>query len=553
MTDPNLRADRPNFAFYYAGDAYSTATKIMGRQSAGKALMKGVARRWPNSELHGFGSHRRDGTAMLNQLQTDGFRGTLRWRQSPGDGALEQLGAVYYPAPIVADLAHARNTRGPGSYSLFGITHTLSSAAAMDSVSTLVLPPFKPWDALICTSQVALSVVTRLQTEAKDWFSAHTGATRFNAVALPVIPLGVDAPAFTRTPAQITRARDALGLASDEVAFLFAGRLAFHGKANPAIFYSAVEAAAAETGQRIVCIEAGVFPNDEIANAFAQARESLAPSVRFLTVDGASGQAYDDAWKAPDVFVSLSDNVQETFGLTPLEAMAAGIPVLVSDWNGYKDTVRDGVDGYRIPVVMPAAGDGADLALRHALEIDSYDMYIGRLSMAAAIDPVALTRRVVDLTRDASLRAAMGAAGRARALVEFDWPHILDRYVELAHMLSKSRPAVGRPEAWPARPDPFTLFANYPTHALNDRWSVHADIGRRSALDDYMSLQVSKYVLDDTVLPSVLIVEMFTIAARGDHSVASLLDACGGSRVMRVRALMWLLKLGLIRVDAGGL
>jgi len=27
-----------NFAIYYAGDAYSTARKIMGRQSAGKPL-----------------------------------------------------------------------------------------------------------------------------------------------------------------------------------------------------------------------------------------------------------------------------------------------------------------------------------------------------------------------------------------------------------------------------------------------------------------------------------------------------------------------------------
>ena len=30
----------PSFAIYYAGDAYSTANKIMGRRSAGKAFMR---------------------------------------------------------------------------------------------------------------------------------------------------------------------------------------------------------------------------------------------------------------------------------------------------------------------------------------------------------------------------------------------------------------------------------------------------------------------------------------------------------------------------------
>ena len=47
--------------------------------------------------------------------------------------------------------------------------------------------------------------------------------------------------------------------------------------------------------------------------------------------------------------MSLSDNFQETFGLTPLEGMASGLPVIVSDWNGYKSTVRNNIDGFKIP------------------------------------------------------------------------------------------------------------------------------------------------------------------------------------------------------------
>jgi hypothetical protein len=63
------------------------------------------------------------------------------------------------------DFAHARNASNPAAFSLMGITHTLSSAGVMDQVASLLLPPFKPWDAMICTSQVAQQFATQLQAE----------------------------------------------------------------------------------------------------------------------------------------------------------------------------------------------------------------------------------------------------------------------------------------------------------------------------------------------------------------------------------------------------
>ena len=34
--------------------------------------------------------------------------------------------------------------------------------------------------------------------------------------------------------------------------------------------------------------------------------------------------------------------------------MAAGVPVVVSDWDGYRYTVNDGVEGFRVPTLSPA-------------------------------------------------------------------------------------------------------------------------------------------------------------------------------------------------------
>lgn len=539
-----------NFALFSAGDAYSTERKIMGRQSAGKAMINGVARRWPAETLHAFGYDRAAGEALARQLGDDGFTGTLRWRQGPGDAALDALGAVYYPAPITPALAHARNTRGPASYSLFGVTHTLSSAGAMDQVAALVLPPFKPWDALICTSAAARTVVQRLQDEMRDWFSRETGASRFNLIQTPVIPLGIDAPAFARSPAQIASARAALGLASGDTAFLFAGRLSFHAKANPSALYQGLQRATGRTGP-LVCIEAGVFPNAGMAAAFAAARAQLAPDVRFIAVDGTDEARYRQAWQAADVFASLSDNIQETFGLTPLEAMAAGQPVLVSDWNGYRDTVRDGIDGYRIPATLPMAGAGRDLALRHALGEDSYDYFIGRVSMSTAIDIATLADRIEALALDPGLRIRLGEAGAKRAREQFDWPVILDRYVELVRGLGDIRQSAGRlpAESWPSRPDPFTLFAEYPTHTVAPSSIVSARAGT-GAVEALLSLEIARYVLKDPTLnPEAISAVHRAIETAGEGTVSALVAACPAiGQTGTIRALMWLAKLDLVEL-----
>ena len=538
--------DRPPFCLFHAGDGYSTAGKIMGRQSAGSELVKGVARRWPDAEIP-FAGEREGGAALSVQLRAAGHRGGVGWRDLRGGPS---PGAVYYPAPPDIMLAHARNARGTASYSLFGVTHTLSSAGAMDGVARLVLPPFQPWDALICTSHAALVVVGRLQDEMRGWMREHLGATRFNPVRTPVIPLGVNAPSFATTPAERAAARAALGLGEEDVAFLFAGRLSFHAKANPAPFYQAVEAACRRTGRRLVVVEAGVYPNDAIARAYADARSLLAPSARFAAVDGRDEARFRGAWRAADVFVSLSDNIQETFGLTPLEAMAAGLPVLVSDWDGYKDTVRDGIDGYRVPVFLPPAGSGEAMAARHALGVESYDMLIGRAALATAIDADALADRTAALAADPALRRRLGEAGRRRAAAEFDWPVVLDHYAALVAELGELRRAA--PSAairWPLRPDPFALFSHYPTAVVGPDWTVAARDGGGVALAALLDLGVARYGFDPAVMPRAAVeVVHHALAKGGEQSVGTLLAALPGDRAANRLALMWLAKFGLAAV-----
>ena len=512
--------------------------------------MKGIARTYPIGKVSGLGASNRGAKEMAHQLQSHGFTGQLTWGVVPDWRVATEVGTLYYPAPPAKDIASARNLNNPASFSMMGVTHTLSSAGAMDQIAELVLPPFCAWDALICTSQAAKTLVVQLQEEMRDYWRSALGATKFVNVQLPVIPLGVDVPAFLQPSAAKAKARLALNLRTDAVAFLFAGRLSFHAKANPAPVYQALEKIAKETD--IVCIEAGVFPNEGIKQGYEVAQKALAPSVRFIWVDGNQELQYQEAWQAADVFVSLSDNIQETFGLTPVEAMAAGMPVVVSDWNGYKDTVRDGIDGFRVPTILPPAPSGADLALRAALGLDTYDFYIGRTSLATVVDPQALTQVLQQLATNSGLRAQMGAAGQERAKQKYDWPIIIDRYSKLATELNAIRQqqmSTQPPKSWPQRSDPFYRFAHFSTSTLSGNWLVHARPDAETQLKVLMSLNMANYALDAELLKTEnLQTLLHEVVAKGAQSVNLLLAKTQLATPTGVRALLWLWKFDVIQV-----
>jgi phosphatidyl-myo-inositol alpha-mannosyltransferase len=94
---------------------------------------------------------------------------------------------------------------------------------------------------------------------------------------------------------------------------------------------------------------------------------------------------------AADVFVSPATG-QESFGIVLVEAMAAGVPVVASDIAGYREVIRDGVDGLLVPPGDPNA-------------------------LAAAI------RRVLS---EPKLAASLSAAGPARAET-FSWEVVAPR------------------------------------------------------------------------------------------------------------------------------
>jgi len=105
-------------------------------------------------------------------------------------------------------------------------------------------------------------------------------------------------------------------------------------------------------------------------------------------------------YHAADIFVLPSQH--EGMSIALLEAMASGLPVIVTDTGGTAELVRDGENGKIVPWA----------------------------------DVNALTDALASLADAAAARLRMGAEGRRRA-VRFGWPALAARYVDLCAQVAQ--------------------------------------------------------------------------------------------------------------------
>jgi glycosyltransferase involved in cell wall biosynthesis len=63
-----------------------------------------------------------------------------------------------------------------------------------------------------------------------------------------------------------------------------------------------------------------------------------------------------DLYNIADVLVNMTLHHDENFGLSQIEALGCGTPVVGTNWGGLKDTIVDGETGYRISTVVTKSG-----------------------------------------------------------------------------------------------------------------------------------------------------------------------------------------------------
>lgn len=526
----------------------------MGRNAAGESFLKGFTRWSASKQFYVYGETDGHLQAFRDQYSQRCSNKPINYLTPPTTERISEPGCLFMPGPGIEQLGARRQALGnPREWSITGITHTTASAEAMRSIVGLLSSPVEEWDALICPSEAVKGHVECMLDQQSKFLADRLGVNRFVRPQLPIIPLGINTKDFSFSSEDRAVSRQQLGIDDHEIVVLYTGRLSFHAKAHPLAMYQAIEEAGLAVQENVVLIESGWHGNEHIAAAFKEGAEVACPSVRVIRLDGRVKVQRNYGWAAADVFCSLADNIQETFGIVPIEAMAAGLPVVVSDWDGYRDSVRDSIDGYCIPTTMPEAGMGIDLAQRHALGIDSYDRYCGNTSSLVSVDIDATKEAFIRLFSSKELRQQMGQAGKKRAVTQYDWEDIIPRYESLWDQLRVNR-TKKRTQTLPVRSpnwlDPFYAFGGYPTYRLD--YETKLKLRHKNTPDSLQHWQsvasLAMVNFASYVMPSAEESKwIIKLIDKQEKTVREILQFSSDDRRQQLhRSLVWMLKMGIL-------
>ena len=299
-----------------------------------------------------------------------------------------------------ADVVHSHtwyaNLGGHLAKLLHGIPHVMTAHS---------LEPLRPWKAEQLGGGYALALFCeRTAVEGADAVVAVSAGMRDDVLAtypavdpdrVVVIHNGIDTDAWR--PAADTGAFERRGIDPNRPSVVFVGRIT----RQKGIEHALVAADAIDPEAQVVFC-AGAPDTPEIGAEMRRRAASLtARRGRVVWIEEMIPHAeLIQILTAASVF--LCPSVYEPFGLTNLEAMACETPVVASAVGGIPEIVVEDVTGYLVPYVP----DGVAFA-------------------------AALAGRVNALLADPDRAAAMGRAGRLRAIEHFGWPAVAARTVAL--------------------------------------------------------------------------------------------------------------------------
>ena len=442
---------------------------LVGRLVANSELMRALFRHSGFERFLLFCGERGDAQAAREQFADQGLVDPARLAlpnllELPAMLGRGEIDVLHYASHQDAflDLVWLRDRYAQGPLPVTAQIHSLSyPRSQLVALRSLLLRPGAQ-DAIFCSSEAGRSALEASFASAYEAIGASLGiAPAPLACELPLVPLGVDVDRVRGGEREKTRAL--LRLPPDAFVVLSMGRFSEYDKMDlfPLLQAFAGALARVEERRRLTLLLAGARQGTQTPEMVALWARGLGISDRVLIQVDFAEERKKDLLAASDLFVSASDNPQETFGLSVVEAMAAGLPVVVSDLDGYKETVTSEV-GVKVPTRW-----NADLSFLHDLSPILYERPLHLfLGQAMEVDLSALESAIATLYEDEPRRAAMARAAALRGQ-SYDWSRVIPRYEEVWRRLAARRIAPQRPRGLhPLGMDFARVFAHFPSEAF---------------------------------------------------------------------------------------
>ena len=459
-----------------SGDLLPGGGDLNGRRWAGQQLLRSWACQAGSRPMALANADPAQLEQLRPWLNSHGFSGQLHALGLLDPEPCKAWGGIFLPDPSIGRWAQWRQPVGAAAFSLFGQIHTLSTPAVLGHLQDLVTEPVQPWDAVICSSRAGRDAVEQVLDIREEQIHRRTGAVpdrlRTQRPCLPVIPLPLPSESLELASKSTGEARHQLGIDANHAVVIWLGRLSLLTKIDPWPTYAVLERVARQLGRPLVFIECG--PDDKpSSHAGFERLRRLCPSVRFLRLGGeepVSEELKRHALTAADLAISLVDNPQETFGLAVAEAMAAGLPLVATDWSGYRDLVRNGVDGFLIPSTWASSASSLSVSLgwQQFTGIHSFPAVAGCLAQLVQVDMAAAETALLTLLTQPLMARAMGSAAASRAREMFFPENVMNAHEVLFSELNEIRRCAPDEAFLPSQVspqiDPVRVFSGFASH-----------------------------------------------------------------------------------------
>jgi glycosyltransferase involved in cell wall biosynthesis len=456
-TSPRISRISRTPRFWATLDPFLEPGAVWGRKVANEQFLAALLRRDPFHEYHFYLPTPKELQAVqqLFQVRFPRLAADRRLRFFLRQDLPSALRSTDYHCFHLSDcinhppaLARLRNAHAIQPFPITSVTHSLSYPGYPARFLDHLHQGCTPRDCIVATSTAGQSAVLAYFDHLRANYSLDQ--ERFPQPGTAVIPFGMDDPSAFDPAALREEGRAELGAGPETRVLLVLGRVTPHSKMDLLPLLRAWQRISgsrrSDAQEKVLLVVAGwVEPKDDFPGTFkALARNVGLPCSLVPSPDEARKHRL---YAAADIFVSLADNPQETFGLTLLEAGLAGLPTIAADYSGYRDIIRHDQTGLLVPTWGPP--DSSNIDMLSGLIPDYEVQFLLAQQTAVHVPDLAVAlRRLLD---DPLLCATLGTQAREHVRRTFSWSRVIEHYLTLWERLWE-RPASPSPADETPRP-----------------------------------------------------------------------------------------------------